>query len=385
MGSREAGTHRRPSRAIEERLRAAGVSARDLIPDYEAAVQRALAFAASWQGQFVEARARTQKQQEAALVSRTIAICSRVYVGSIHLEASRDELIPLFRPFGGIRIVEMSLDPATGRHRGFCFVEYEVPESASGAIAALNGVHFAGRMLKVGRPSNYANDTPNGGLPPADPRRIFVSNVHSGVSESDLAAIFEPFGTIEEHKLCASRTEWTTAGFGYISFSDAATAATAITAMDGFQLAGLPLYVRPSTTSIPISLLLAPPSLVPALLMANPLPETALIHTRQPAPTAARAPESAPTRSLDEDVSISTSTQRIQLIQRLARTEPTLSDASQTVVFTNMATLKEVDAELKEDIVQECGRFDRVSDIHFAPSGPVRTRCVNCVSKPQST
>ena len=44
-----------------------------------------------------------------------------------------------FLPFGPIRSITMSWDPLTKRHKGFGFVEYEVPEAAQLALEQMNG------------------------------------------------------------------------------------------------------------------------------------------------------------------------------------------------------------------------------------------------------
>lgn len=43
----------------------------------------------------------------------------------------------------------MSFDSATGRHKGFCFVEYDNTPSADQALQAMNGFELAGRPIKV--------------------------------------------------------------------------------------------------------------------------------------------------------------------------------------------------------------------------------------------
>ena len=40
------------------------------------------------------------------------------------------------------------------KHKGFAFVEYEMPEAAQLALEQMNGVIISGRNIKVGRPSN---------------------------------------------------------------------------------------------------------------------------------------------------------------------------------------------------------------------------------------
>lgn len=43
----------------------------------------------------------------------------------------------------------MSWDPVTQKHKGFAFVEYEIPEGAQLALEQMNGVMIGGRNIKV--------------------------------------------------------------------------------------------------------------------------------------------------------------------------------------------------------------------------------------------
>ena len=48
-----------------------------------------------------------------------------------------------------IGVTVLDLDPATGRHRGFGFVEYEDPGDAAAAIDNMNDAELNGRVLRV--------------------------------------------------------------------------------------------------------------------------------------------------------------------------------------------------------------------------------------------
>lgn len=78
----------------------------------------------------------------------------RVYVGSISFELKEDTIRAAFLPFGPIKSINMSWDPVTQKHKGFAFVEYEIPEGAQLALEQMNGAMLGGRNIKVGRPSN---------------------------------------------------------------------------------------------------------------------------------------------------------------------------------------------------------------------------------------
>jgi len=73
----------------------------------------------------------------------------RVYVGSISFELKEDSIKQAFSPFGCIKSINMSWDPINKKHKGFAFVEYEIPEAAQLALEHMNGVVFGGRNIKV--------------------------------------------------------------------------------------------------------------------------------------------------------------------------------------------------------------------------------------------
>lgn len=74
---------------------------------------------------------------------------NRVYVGSISFELKEDTIRQAFLPFGPIKSINMSWDPVTQKHKGFAFVEYEIPEAAQLALEQMNGVMIGGRNIKV--------------------------------------------------------------------------------------------------------------------------------------------------------------------------------------------------------------------------------------------
>ncbi|CAN0430022.1 unnamed protein product, partial [Laminaria digitata] len=73
----------------------------------------------------------------------------RIYVGSLHYELKESDITAIFAAFGGLKFVDMSHDPATGRHKGFCFIEYNDVAGADAALRAMNGFELAGRAIKV--------------------------------------------------------------------------------------------------------------------------------------------------------------------------------------------------------------------------------------------
>lgn len=85
---------------------------------------------------------------------------SKVFVGNLDFNTSRDEVQSLFSQVGPVRDVFLPTDRDSGRPRGFAFVEFESDEDAQKAIERFNGYELSGRALRV----NAAEDRPRGGL-----------------------------------------------------------------------------------------------------------------------------------------------------------------------------------------------------------------------------
>ena len=73
----------------------------------------------------------------------------RLYVGNLPYSATDDELNELFSRAGAVANVHVMRDQATGRARGFAFVEMTTDEGAQKAIDTLHNADFGGRNLTV--------------------------------------------------------------------------------------------------------------------------------------------------------------------------------------------------------------------------------------------
>lgn len=72
-----------------------------------------------------------------------------IFVGNLPFSSTEDSLRSLFEQFGELQQVKIMTDRATGRSRGFGFVEMSNDDDAQKAIVALNGKDFEGRKLTV--------------------------------------------------------------------------------------------------------------------------------------------------------------------------------------------------------------------------------------------
>ena len=76
-------------------------------------------------------------------------IRTKLFVGNLSFETTQAELESLFSSVGPVSEVFVPTDRATGRPRGFAFVEYEDAAAAAAATERLDGFELNGRSLRV--------------------------------------------------------------------------------------------------------------------------------------------------------------------------------------------------------------------------------------------
>jgi RNA recognition motif-containing protein len=72
-----------------------------------------------------------------------------IFVGNMSYETTEDEIRQAFQAYGEVTSAAIIMDRATGRSKGFGFVEISDPAKAQAAIAALNLQEMHGRTLTV--------------------------------------------------------------------------------------------------------------------------------------------------------------------------------------------------------------------------------------------
>lgn len=121
---------------------------------------------------------------------------TRIYVGSIPFSVSEPDLREVFDPFGTIVSMAMPRD-ATGKHRGYAFLEYSESDSAKKALA-VDGMNVAGRTIKVGLAGQ--DDDAHGSVPlPGDAGRAVPLPV-AGVERVPLPIVGDVPGEIDDGK-----------------------------------------------------------------------------------------------------------------------------------------------------------------------------------------
>lgn len=74
---------------------------------------------------------------------------TKLFVGNLSFQTTENALQDAFAAHGTVLEVNLMLDRATGRPRGFAFVTMATPEEAQNAVQAMNGAQLDGRPLTV--------------------------------------------------------------------------------------------------------------------------------------------------------------------------------------------------------------------------------------------
>jgi len=89
----------------------------------------------------------------------------KIYVGGLPYQTSDEQLGQIFSPYGEVSSARVIMDRATGRSKGFGFVEMTDGEAAKKAIAELNEAELGGRTIIVSeaRPQEQRSGGGGGG------------------------------------------------------------------------------------------------------------------------------------------------------------------------------------------------------------------------------
>ena len=232
-----------------------------------------------------------QQQQKTLQRHQALVLMCRVYVGSISFELKEDTIRSAFAPFGPIKSINMSWDSQTQKHKGFAFVEYDLPEAAQLALDQMNGVMLGGRNIKVGRPSNMPQAAPIIEQITIEARqynRVYLSSVHPELTEEDIKSVFDAFGFVKCCKLIPGTAAGKHKGYGFIDYDSDQAVTDAIAAMNLFDLGGQFLRVGRAITPPncldaggPQAVAVAPPSIMPTAAAVAAAAATAKIQAME--------------------------------------------------------------------------------------------------------
>jgi len=108
----------------------------------------------------------------------------KLFVGGLPQDVTQDEIKEYFGKFGQLEKVQLKMDPTTGRSRGFAFLLFADTSSLDSAASeehAIKGKKLTAKKADI------------------KPGKIYVGKLpDNGVSEDEIRAYFEEFGTVTE-------------------------------------------------------------------------------------------------------------------------------------------------------------------------------------------
>lgn len=101
--------------------------------------------------------------QASAAETSVIIMASKLFVGNLAFTTTENDLQDHFAQAGAVVAVNIMQDRATGRSRGFAFVEMGSQEDATKAISMFHHKDFQGRSLTVNEARPREERPPGGG------------------------------------------------------------------------------------------------------------------------------------------------------------------------------------------------------------------------------
>lgn len=87
----------------------------------------------------------------------------KIYVSNLDFNIRNEDLAECFSAYGNVISANVINDRATGRSRGFGFVEMENNDEAKAAISNLEGATLGGRQIRVAEAQERSEKPSNNG------------------------------------------------------------------------------------------------------------------------------------------------------------------------------------------------------------------------------
>lgn len=172
-----------------------------------------------------------------------------LFVGNLSWNIDEAWLRETFEEHGELSGCRVMTDKATGRSKGFGYVEFVKAEDAAAAYDAKKGYELDNRAINL----DWASAKPNNADSQNDRRKqygdqlseptdtLFVGNLSFDVGQEQVSEAFSAHGTILSVRLPTRPEDGLPKGFGYVTFTTVEEATGALEAMQGSYISSRPI------------------------------------------------------------------------------------------------------------------------------------------------
>lgn len=183
-----------------------------------------------------------------------------MFVGRLSWNVDDEWLQREFEPIGGVTGARVMWERATGKSRGYGYVDFESKAAAEKALAEYQGKEIDGRPVNLDM-STGKPQTPKpqdrakkfGDVPSAPSDTLFIGNLSFNASRDKLFEVFGEHGNVISCRIPTHPDTQQPKGFGYVQYSSVEEAQAALNALNGEYLEGRPCRLDFSTPKEPTS------------------------------------------------------------------------------------------------------------------------------------
>lgn len=198
---------------------------------------------------------KTLKEAESAVGAAEIEVSNRLYVGNVPFDGAASGVRQVFEA-AGISVVNVVVPTAaSGRNRGFAFVE--VADGRAAMEALDSDLNMSGRRLVVNEahePKREAVQQQRRSRSMEISERLYVGNLPFSATEPSVRELFRNhgFNPLDVY-IAADRVTSRAKGYAFVSMTSGEEATNAIGALNGSVVEGRRLAVRPATPRAVVS------------------------------------------------------------------------------------------------------------------------------------
>lgn len=183
------------------------------------------------------------KKQKAEEVEEPVTL----FVGRLSWNIDDEWLKREFEPIGGVISARVMMERATGKSRGYGYVDFENKAAADKALSEMQGKEIDGRPINL----DLSTGKPKSANAPGDDRAkkfgdsrsapsdtLFVGNLSFNAERNNLMEAFSAYGTVMTCRIPTHPDTQQPKGFGYVQFASVDEATAALEGLNGQYIEG---------------------------------------------------------------------------------------------------------------------------------------------------